>query len=73
MMNSNAQSAPPSGASSAAAAPLLAFVGGGNMASAILGGWLFGVFPFGRLLGSILTAFVGSVILLWLVRLAKKA
>lgn len=44
-----------------------------GMAGAILGGWLFNTFPLGHLLGSILTAFVGSVLLLWLVRLVKKA
>jgi uncharacterized membrane protein YeaQ/YmgE (transglycosylase-associated protein family) len=42
---------------------------------ALLGGWLFGllgVFP-GGLIGSIFVAFVGACILLWLVRLIKKA
>ena len=38
MMNSNTLTAPSPGVSRPAAAPLLAFVGGGNMASAILGG-----------------------------------
>jgi len=37
-MNPTTPTAPPSGPSDAAPAPLLAFVGGGNMASAILGG-----------------------------------
>ena len=42
---------------------------------AVLGGWLFGlvgVFP-GGMIGSILIAFVGACILLWLVRMIKKA
>src|SRR6201985_152642 len=38
MMNSNTPSAPSARTSDTATAPLLAFVGGGNMASAILGG-----------------------------------
>ena len=38
MMNPNTPTAPPSGPSDAPSSPLLAFVGGGNMASAILGG-----------------------------------
>ena len=44
MMNSNTQSAPPAGTS----APLLAFVGGGNMACAILGGLIAAGHPAGR-------------------------
>jgi uncharacterized membrane protein YeaQ/YmgE (transglycosylase-associated protein family) len=42
---------------------------------ALLGGWVFGllgVFP-GGMIGSIFVAFVGACILLWLVRLIKKA
>jgi len=38
MMNSDTQSAPPTGTSPASMAPRLAFIGGGNMACAILGG-----------------------------------
>jgi len=47
-----------------------------GIAGSILGGWLFGmlgIFPGGGLIGSILVAFVGACILLWLVRLIKKA
>ena len=43
---------------------------------AMIGGWVFGligIFPSGGLIGSILVAFVGACILLWLVRLIKKA
>jgi pyrroline-5-carboxylate reductase len=48
MMNSNTQSAPPAGTSSPSAAPLLAFVGGGNMACAILGGLIAAGHPSSR-------------------------
>ena len=47
-----------------------------GMVGGIIGGWVFGMlgmFPGGGLLGSILVAFVGACILLWLVRLIKKA
>jgi uncharacterized membrane protein YeaQ/YmgE (transglycosylase-associated protein family) len=47
-----------------------------GMVGAVIGGWLFGmlgVFPGGGLIGSVLVAFVGAVILLWLVRMIKKA
>jgi uncharacterized membrane protein YeaQ/YmgE (transglycosylase-associated protein family) len=47
-----------------------------GMVGGIIGGWLFGmlgIFPGGGLIGSILVAFVGACILLWLVRLIKKA
>jgi uncharacterized membrane protein YeaQ/YmgE (transglycosylase-associated protein family) len=42
---------------------------------ALLGGWLFGLVGIsaGGLIGSIIVAFVGACILLWLVRLIKKA
>jgi uncharacterized membrane protein YeaQ/YmgE (transglycosylase-associated protein family) len=46
------------------------------MVGAILGGWLFGalgIYPGLGLIGSILVAFVGACILLWIVRLIKKA
>jgi uncharacterized membrane protein YeaQ/YmgE (transglycosylase-associated protein family) len=42
---------------------------------AFLGGWLFGMlglFPAG-MLGTLVTATVGAVVLLWLIRLVKKA
>jgi uncharacterized membrane protein YeaQ/YmgE (transglycosylase-associated protein family) len=42
----------------------------------IIGGWVFGlvgIFQSGGLIGSIIVAFVGACILLWLVRLIKKA
>ena len=47
-----------------------------GMVGGIIGGWLFGmlgIYPGGGLIGSILVAFVGACILLWLVRLIKKA
>jgi uncharacterized membrane protein YeaQ/YmgE (transglycosylase-associated protein family) len=43
---------------------------------AVLGGWLFGVlgiFPGGGLIGSLIVATVGAVVLLFLVRLIKRA
>jgi uncharacterized membrane protein YeaQ/YmgE (transglycosylase-associated protein family) len=42
----------------------------------IVGGWLFGmlgIWPGGGIIGSILVAFVGAVILVWITRLLKKA
>ncbi len=48
MMNSNTQSAPSAGTSDTATAPLLAFVGGGNMACAILGGLVAAGHPASR-------------------------
>jgi uncharacterized membrane protein YeaQ/YmgE (transglycosylase-associated protein family) len=42
---------------------------------AFLGGWLFGMlglFPAG-MLGTLITATVGAVVLLWVIRLVKKA
>lgn len=52
-----------------------------GIVGAMIGGWVFGlvgIFPGGGLIGggligSILVAFVGACILLWLVRLIKKA
>jgi uncharacterized membrane protein YeaQ/YmgE (transglycosylase-associated protein family) len=47
-----------------------------GIVGAILGGWIFGRlggFPFGGTIGTIVVAFAGSVIFLWLVRLIKKA
>ena len=46
-----------------------------GLAGAILGGWLFSVvnFSFGNiLLGSLITAVLGAVFLLYLIRLIKK-
>jgi uncharacterized membrane protein YeaQ/YmgE (transglycosylase-associated protein family) len=42
---------------------------------ALVGGWVFGLIGIhaGGLIGSIVVAFVGACILLWLVRLIKKA
>jgi uncharacterized membrane protein YeaQ/YmgE (transglycosylase-associated protein family) len=42
---------------------------------AMIGGWLFGMIGIfsGGLIGSILIAFVGACILLWLVRMIKRA
>jgi len=42
----------------------------------VFGGWLFGVlgvWPGGGLIGSIIVAFIGAVILIWITRLIKKA
>jgi uncharacterized membrane protein YeaQ/YmgE (transglycosylase-associated protein family) len=47
-----------------------------GIVGAIVGGWIFGRlggFPFGGMLGTIVTAFAGAVIFLWLVRLIKNA
>ena len=47
-----------------------------GIVGAMIGGWVFGlvgIFPGGGLIGSVLVAFVGACILLWLVRLIKKA
>jgi len=47
-----------------------------GMIGAVLGGWVFGmlgIYSSGGLIGSVLVAFVGACILLWLVRLIKKA
>jgi uncharacterized membrane protein YeaQ/YmgE (transglycosylase-associated protein family) len=47
-----------------------------GVVGAILGGWLFGVlgiFPGGGLIGSLIVATVGAVVLLFLVRLIKRA
>jgi uncharacterized membrane protein YeaQ/YmgE (transglycosylase-associated protein family) len=49
---------------------LLGIVGGW------LGGWIFGrlgIWPAGGMIGSIVVAFVGAVILVWITRLLKKA
>jgi uncharacterized membrane protein YeaQ/YmgE (transglycosylase-associated protein family) len=42
----------------------------------VLGGWIFnmlGIWPGGGLIGSIIVAFLGAVILVWITRLLKKA
>lgn len=47
-----------------------------GMAGSIIGGWVFGLlglYSRGGLISSVLVAFVGACILLWLVRLIKKA
>jgi uncharacterized membrane protein YeaQ/YmgE (transglycosylase-associated protein family) len=47
-----------------------------GMVGGMIGGRLFGllgVFPGGGLIGSILVAFVGAVILIWLVHMIKRA
>ena len=47
-----------------------------GIVGAMIGGWLFGIlgiFSGGGLIGSILVAFVGACILLWIVRLIKRA
>ena len=46
------------------------------IAAAFVGGWIFGMLGImqGRgLIGSIIVAFIGAVILLWVIRLVKKA
>ena len=46
-----------------------------GIAGAVLGGWVFGLLGLhaGGLIGSIVVAFVGAVILVWIVRQIKKA
>jgi uncharacterized membrane protein YeaQ/YmgE (transglycosylase-associated protein family) len=46
-----------------------------GIVGAVLGGWVFGMLGIyaGGLIGSIIIAFLGACILLWLVRLIKKA
>ncbi len=45
-----------------------------GMLGAIVGGWILGPLGIGGgLIGSILVAFVGAVILIWITRLLKKA
>jgi len=46
-----------------------------GMLGAIVGGWVFGLLQLhaGGLIGSIIVAFVGAVILVWITRLLKKA
>jgi len=42
----------------------------------VLGGWIFGllgIWPGGGIIGSIIVAFVGAVILVWITRLLKRA
>lgn len=49
---------------------LLGILGG------FLGGWIFerlGIWPAGGMIGSIVVAFVGAVILVWITRLLKRA
>ena len=49
---------------------LLGILGG------FLGGWIFerlGIWPAGGMIGSIVVAFVGAVILVWISRLLKRA
>jgi uncharacterized membrane protein YeaQ/YmgE (transglycosylase-associated protein family) len=46
-----------------------------GLLGAILGGWLFGLLGMGPggMIWSILVAFVGAVILIWITRMLKKA
>ena len=46
-----------------------------GIVGAVIGGWLFGVFGItaGGLIGAIITAFVGACVLLFVIRLIKKA
>jgi len=46
-----------------------------GIVGAVIGGWVFGmlgVFP-GGIIGSIVVAFIGACILLWLIRMIKRA
>jgi uncharacterized membrane protein YeaQ/YmgE (transglycosylase-associated protein family) len=41
-----------------------------------VGGWIFGalhIWPGGGIIGGIIVAFVGAVVLVWITRLVKKA
>jgi len=46
-----------------------------GIVGAVIGGWVFGMLGVssGGLIGSIVVAFVGACILLWIIRLIKKA
>jgi len=46
-----------------------------GVVGAFLGGWIFGLLHIaaGGLLGLLVTAFVGAVVLVWLLRMLKKA
>lgn len=46
-----------------------------GIVGAILGGWIFGLIGIhaGGLIGEIIVAFVGAVVLVWLTRMIKKA
>jgi len=42
----------------------------------VLGGWIFGmlgIWQGGGMIGSIIVAFIGAVVLVWITRLLKKA
>jgi uncharacterized membrane protein YeaQ/YmgE (transglycosylase-associated protein family) len=46
-----------------------------GIVGAVIGGWVFGLIGIsaGGMIGSIVVAFIGACILLWLLRLIKKA
>jgi uncharacterized membrane protein YeaQ/YmgE (transglycosylase-associated protein family) len=47
-----------------------------GLLGAVLGGWIFGqlgIWPAGGMIGSIIVAFVGAVVLVWITRLLKTA
>ena len=46
-----------------------------GVVGAFLGGWIFGLLHIsaGGLIGLLVTAFVGAVVLIWLLRLARRA
>jgi uncharacterized membrane protein YeaQ/YmgE (transglycosylase-associated protein family) len=46
-----------------------------GIVGAFLGGWIFGLLNIsaGGLIGLLVTAFVGAVVLIWLLRLARRA
>ena len=52
------------------AAPLVEAISGGSMLGALI--WL-GIWPGGGMIGSIVVAFVGAVLLVWFTRLLKRA
>lgn len=47
-----------------------------GMAGALVGGWIFSQLgwtaPFSGLASSVFTAFIGAIVLLWLIRLARR-
>jgi len=46
-----------------------------GMVGAVVGGWIFnalGIYPGGGILGSVVVAIIGAMLLIWLSRLLKK-
>ena len=46
-----------------------------GIAGAVIGGWVFGLLGIaaGGVIGSLITAFIGAIILLWIISLFKRA